>query len=77
MANSTGVVRPMNLIDVLNTLNQQSTALTGSQQQITTLGVFAEADETVGVVDSMTTYSGAETAQVWDDYINWGAFTWN
>lgn len=78
MASATpGVVRPYNLVDVINTLNQQSTALTGSEQMITTLGVFAEADETLGVTDTVTALVAAASAQAWDLGNNWGAITWN
>ena len=69
-----GVFRPMNLIDVINTLNQQSTAVSGS---IGTLGVFAEDDETLGITDSATAVSTAVSAQGWDNGQNWGNFTWN
>lgn len=72
-----GVFRPYNLIDVINTLNQQSTALTGSAQTITTLGSFAEADETLGVIDSATATTSTAAGQGWDNGQNWGNFTWN
>jgi hypothetical protein len=67
-----GVFRPYTLVDVLGTLNQQN----GAQQDQTTngLGDFAEVDETLGAIDSMTT-----TLQVgsptWDNG-QWGSFTW-
>lgn len=74
---ASGVFRPYNLVDVLSTLNQQSTALSGSEQMITTLGAFAEADETLGLVDSVTTLKATQTAQGYDEGWNWGGVTWN
>lgn len=74
---SAGVFRPYNLTDVISTLNQQSTALNGSAQMITTLGAFAEADENLGLVDSATTLTATKASQAWDQGNNWGAITWN
>jgi hypothetical protein len=74
---ASGVFRPYNLTDVISTLNQQSTALNGSAQMITTLGGFAEADETLGLTDSMTTVTATQASQGWDQGNNWGSITWN
>lgn len=74
---SSGVFRPYNLVDVLSTLNQQSTALSGSEQMITTLGAFAEADETLGLVDTVATLKATQTSQGYDEGWNWGGITWN
>lgn len=66
-----GVFRPYSLVDVLGVLNQQST-----QQTDTTvggLGNFAEADETLGAIDSMTTT--VQVSPAYDAGV-WGAFTW-
>lgn len=72
---TTGVFRPYNLVDVISTLNQQSTA-SSSGTTITTLGSFAEADETLGVIDSATAVTQVASTQVWDSGTNWGLFTW-
>ena len=71
-----GVFRPYNLVDVLNTINEQSSALTGSAQMITTLGAFAEADETVGAVDVVAASVQLASSETWDSGTNWGAFSW-
>lgn len=67
-----GVYRPYSLVDVLGTLNDQS-----SQQQsgdlINGLGQFGEVDETLGAIDSMTT--SVQTNAAWDGG-EWGAFAW-
>lgn len=67
-----GVFRPMTLVDVLGTLNQQN----GQQQDqtISGLGVFGEADEVLGAIDSVT-YVLNTTAATYDNG-QWGAFTW-
>lgn len=67
-----GVFRPMNLVDVLGTLNQQN-----GQQQDTTingLGNFGETDETLGAIDTVTATLNV-TAATWDNS-TWGSFSW-
>lgn len=68
-----GVFRPYTLVDVLGTLNNQNAGLNGTQI-ITGLSGFAETDETVGYVDSMTATVNA-TVPTWDGTF-WGQFTW-
>jgi len=71
-----GVFRPYNLVDVLGTINDQSAALIGSAQMITTLGAFAEADETLGASDVVSATTQLASVQTWDSGTNWGAFSW-
>ncbi len=68
-----GVLRPYNLIDVLATLNQQNTQLTGAQL-ISGLGDFAEADESLTSSDSAST--SAQVPPGWDQSV-WGAMLWS
>lgn len=66
-----GVFRPYTLVDVLGAINEQN-----SQQQdqtISGVGNFAEVDETLGAVDSVTAAVQANAA--WDGG-QWGSFTW-
>lgn len=66
-----GVFRPYTLVDVLGTINDQS-----SQSQDTSVsgvGFFAEADETMHLADSWT--STVQTVPGWDAGV-WGAITW-
>lgn len=67
-----GVFRPMNLVDVLGTLNQQN----GQQQDQTVngLGNFGETDETLGAIDTVTATLNV-TAAAYDSG-QWGQFTW-
>lgn len=67
-----GVFRPYTLVDVLGTLNQQSTA-TQDAQTVNGLGYFGETDETATLRDSWT--STVQTPAAWDGG-TWGAFTW-
>jgi hypothetical protein len=66
-----GVIRPYTLVDVLGTLNQQSTQNAGS---FTGLATFGEADETLGAIDSVTATLNT-TPATWDNGA-WGQFTW-
>lgn len=67
-----GVFRPYTLVDVLGTLNQQTTGQDTSQT-VTGLGYFGETDETTTFADSWT--STLQTPATWDNG-TWGAFTW-
>lgn len=67
-----GVYRPYTLVDILGTLNQQSSQQQGAEL-VSGLGDFGEVDETLGAIDSM-----ASTVQVnpaWDAGF-WGTVTW-
>ncbi len=69
-----GVFRPYSLVDVLGTMNDQSTDQ--SQKDIITgLSVFDETAETFVPDDSMTTTHTAATNEVWGSN-TWGTFTW-
>jgi hypothetical protein len=68
-----GVFRPYTLVDVLGTLNDQSTANIGSDAIVNGLGVFAETDETASMADSMATT--VQLNSVYDAGV-WGALTW-
>lgn len=68
-----GVFRPYTLLDVLGTLNDQSTNNIGSDTIVNGLGVFAETDESASFADSMTTV--VQTNSVYDAGV-WGASTW-
>lgn len=70
-----GVFRPYTLVDVLGTMNQETGELNGSQQIINGFGQFAEADETLGAIDSATTALTVASTETWDN-ATWGAFTW-
>lgn len=67
-----GVYRPYTLVDILGTLNAQSTQQAGAEL-VTGLGDFGEVDETLGAIDSMTTTVQVNPA--WDAGV-WGAVTW-
>lgn len=68
-----GVVRPMTLVDVFGTLNQQIGQLQQGAQMINGLGTFAEADEVFNATDAVTA-----TAQVNPTWGNsqWGVGVW-
>lgn len=66
-----GVYRPYTLVDVLGTINQQSTAT--DIETITGLGYFAETDDGISTGDTVTTVK--QTNAVWDAG-QWGSFTW-
>lgn len=74
MANGTGVNRPMNLIDVLRTIYDQSgaatQAVTGS---VTGVGVVAEANETLASADAASTFVALPPG--WDAQV-WGGLAW-
>ena len=67
-----GVYRPYTISDILGTLNQQNAELNGSQM-VTGIGTFAEVDETLGAIDSMT--ATAQLNAVYDAG-QWGSFIW-
>lgn len=66
-----GVFRPYTLVDVLGTINQQSSAPTGAT--ITGLGQFGETDDAATLSDSMT--GTIQTNPVYDAG-TWGTFAW-
>jgi len=67
-----GVFRPYTLVDVLGTINQQSTQQTGDI--INGLGTFAETDENTTITDSAV--ATAQLNSTWDNG-TWGAFIWS
>lgn len=66
-----GVFRPYTLVDVLGTINQQSSAPTGAT--ISGLGLFAETDEEFTITDAMT--GAVQTNPVYDAG-TWGTCAW-
>lgn len=72
---SGGVFRPYTLVDVLGTMNQQITDVSGAQT-VTGFGTFAEADEGMIAADSMTSVLKTASAATWDS-VTWGTFTWS
>lgn len=72
---ASGVFRPYTLVDVLGTMNQQITDMTGSQS-VTGFGTFAEADEEMTMDDSATATLVTASTVTWDN-ATWGTFTWN
>lgn len=72
---ASGVFRPYTLADVLGTMNQQITDMSGAQQAVTGFGTFAEADETLGAIDSATATLATASAATWEN-ATWGTFTW-
>jgi hypothetical protein len=72
---SGGVFRPYTLVDVLGTMNQQITDMSGSQS-VTGFGTFAEADEAMTATDSATATPITASTATWDN-VTWGTFTWN
>lgn len=71
MTTAAGVNRPMTLVDVIGTINQQDSGT--EQETITGLGAFAEADENVTTGDAAFITAG--TAAGWDQG-QWGATQW-
>lgn len=65
-----GVFRPYTLVDILGTI-QESAQQTADI--VNGLGQFAEDDETLGAIDSMTTT--VQVSPAWDAGV-WGAVTW-
>lgn len=68
---ASGVLRPMNLTDVLGSLNQQTTQPTSDM--ITGLSAFAEADENASITGSFTVTQ--QTPPGWGQS-TWGAAVW-
>lgn len=66
-----GVFRPYTLVDVLGTINQQSSSPTGDT--ILSLGVFAETDESMSTQDTVTTSHAVNPPY---ENATWGTFTW-
>lgn len=66
-----GVFRPYTLVDILGTLNEQSTQAEGSV--ITSQGFFAQTNESFTAHDTMTTV--VQASPNWDAGV-WGAFSW-
>lgn len=73
---ATGVFRPYTLLDVLGTMNQQITDMTGAQQMVTGFGTLAEADESMTASDSATATLVTASGVTWDN-ATWGTFTWS
>jgi len=67
-----GVFRPYTLVDVLGTINGQSTQQTGDI--INGLGSFAETDEQATVTDKAV--ATAQLNPTWDNG-TWGTLIWN
>jgi hypothetical protein len=72
---SGGVFRPYTLVDVLGTMNQQITDMTGSQA-VTGFGTFAEVDEEMTTTDTVTSTLVTASTATWDN-ATWGTFVWN
>jgi hypothetical protein len=72
---ASGVFRPYTLVDVLGTMNQQITDMTGSQS-VTGFGTFAEADEEMTTTDSVTSTLVTASTATWDN-ATWGTFVWS
>lgn len=72
---ASGVFRPYTLVDVLGTMNQQITDMTGTQA-VTGFGTFAEADEVMTTDDSVTTTLVTASTATWDN-ATWGTFVWS
>ncbi len=66
-----GVFRPYTLVDILGTINEQSTQTQG--EIIVAQGFFAQTNETYTSHDTMTTVVQANPS--WDGGV-WGSFTW-
>lgn len=67
-----GVFRPYTLVDVLGTINQQSTQQTADV--INGLGTFAETDENATITDSAV--ATAQLNPTWDNG-TWGTIIWS
>lgn len=72
---ASGVFRPYTLVDVLGTMNQQITDMSGAQS-VTGFGTFAEADETMSTTDSVTSTLVTASTATWDN-ATWGTFVWS
>ncbi len=70
-----GVFRPYTLADVLGTMNQQISDMTGGQA-VTGFGTFAEADEAMITNDSVTATPVTASTATWDG-ATWGTFIWS
>jgi len=69
-----GVFRPYTLVDILGTMNDQSTQQTAND--VTDgVGDFGETNETFSVGESVTG-SVVVLSQVFWDNATWGTFTW-
>jgi hypothetical protein len=67
-----GVFRPYSLVDILGTLNDQSSQPVGSEI-VNGLGYFAEVDETITSADSA--FTSVQLPPGWDQSV-WGGFLW-
>lgn len=72
---TSGVFRPYTLVDVLGTMNQENAQQNGAQT-ITGFGQFAEADETMGAIDSATATLVVASTATWDN-ATWGTIVWS
>lgn len=71
-----GVIRPMNLTDVLNTINQNVTNQNASVgASANTFGVIAEADDTVTPTGDTAAVTHSPSAG-WDQG-QWGSTSWH
>lgn len=69
-----GVFRPYTLVDVLGTMNDNSTQQTANDQ-IDGLSNFAQTNETFTVSDTVTGTPVVATTTTWDA-VTWGTFAW-
>ena len=67
-----GVFRPYTLVDVLGTLNDQSSAAQGSV--ISSQGFFSATNENFTLHDTVTTI--VQSNRLWDQG-TWGSVTWS
>jgi hypothetical protein len=75
MAAGSGVFRPYTFVDVLGTINQQSTQ-SSSTTQIDGVGFVGESDETMTGADSATDLLQTAAMSVWDTAL-WGSVAWS
>lgn len=69
-----GVFRPMTLVDVLGTMNDNTTQQS-SNDQIDGLGNFAQTNEQFTVTDTVTGTLVVASTVTWDN-ATWGTFAW-
>ena len=70
-----GVFRPYTLVDVLGTLNDQSTNQSASDV-INGLSDFAQTNESFTITDSNVATHQAATLNTYDA-VTWGTFSWS
>lgn len=69
-----GVFRPYTLVDVLGTMNDNSTQQSANDQ-IDGLSNFAQTNETFTVSDTVTGTTVVAATTTWDA-VTWGTFAW-